>query len=158
MKSGGLDIGFVTGDAVPQLNGLWKSLDRFGYPPFGFNSIVFNFKDTTGGLDKIIAQQYVREALAHLVDQDGYLRACTTAPRRRTALLRGPPPSPYTPDNALTNPYPFSIQTASQLLTSHGWNVKPNGTTTCTSPGTGPQFGEGIPAGAAIHIRAVFKE
>jgi peptide/nickel transport system substrate-binding protein len=46
-----------------------------------------------------------------------------------------------------TNPYPFSVSAAQQLLSSHGWKVAPGGTTTCQNPslcGAGISKGEGI--------------
>ena len=45
------------------------------------------------------------------------------------------------------NPYPFSVSAAQQILSSHGWKVVPNGTTTCQNPtlcGAGITKGEGI--------------
>jgi peptide/nickel transport system substrate-binding protein len=46
---------------------------------------------------------------------------------------------------------PYSISAASKLLKSHGWDVKPGGTTTCVKPGTGSnECGAGIPAGTPL--------
>ena len=51
------------------------------------------------------------------------------------------------------NAYPYNPAKAAQLLTSHGWAVKPGGTTTCASPGTGPtQCGAGVEAGAPLNL------
>ena len=39
------------------------------------------------------------------------------------------------------------------MLKSHGWDVKPNGVSTCASPGTGPNnCGAGIKAGAKLEF------
>ena len=39
------------------------------------------------------------------------------------------------------------------MLKSHGWDVKPNGVSTCASPGTGPnECGAGIKAGAKLEF------
>ena len=75
--------------------------------------------------------------------------APTAAPPRPPTARSRPSRRPRTcPTNAATNPYPYSISAASQLLSSHGWKVVPNGTTTCQSPGTGPtNCGAGIPKG-----------
>jgi len=61
------------------------------------------------------------------------------------------PVSPFTPANAKTDHYPFSISDAISLLKSHGWTVTPNGTDVCKSAGTGAtQCGAGIPAGTKL--------
>ena len=39
--------------------------------------------------------------------------------------------SPYAPSFGSSAPYPFSVDSATKLLESHGWNVVPNGKTTC---------------------------
>jgi peptide/nickel transport system substrate-binding protein len=63
------------------------------------------------------------------------------------------PATNYVPSNVATNPYPYSISAASQLLSSHGWKVVPNGTTNCQSPGSGPtNCGAGIPAGQNLNF------
>jgi peptide/nickel transport system substrate-binding protein len=48
-------------------------------------------------------------------------------------------------------PYPFSEANAVALLKANGWTVVPNGTTTCTKPGTAKgDCGAGIPAGTPL--------
>jgi peptide/nickel transport system substrate-binding protein len=126
----------------------------WGYPSGGFNYLVFNFKDTTNNWDKIIGQLYIRQAIAHLQDQAGIIKGVY---KGAAAPAYGPvpaiPQSAYVPSNAATNPYPFSTSAASQLLSSHGWKVVPNGTTTCQSPGTAAnQCGAGIPKGQNLNI------
>ena len=59
------------------------------------------------------------------------------------------PPTYFASSEEKTNPYPYDPAKAKTLLSSHGWKVVPNGTSTCTKPGTGAnQCGAGIPAGA----------
>jgi peptide/nickel transport system substrate-binding protein len=54
-------------------------------------------------------------------------------------------------------PYPYSVSTATSLLKSHGWDVNPNGVTTCTSPGTGPSdCGAGIAAGQKLAFTMLY--
>ena len=65
------------------------------------------------------------------------------------------PASPFTPSNATTNPYPFSVDAAANLLKSHGWTVNPGGTNVCKSAGSGAnQCGAGIPAGQKLEFTA----
>jgi peptide/nickel transport system substrate-binding protein len=153
--AGKLDIGGVPSDDVPQVNKV-KGLgyNVYGYPDLGFSYIVFNFKDTTDNWDKIVGQLYIRQALAHLQDQAAVIHGGFHG---AAAAAYGPvpavPATAYVPTDAATNPYPFSTSSAAALLKAHGWTVVPNGTTTCTSPGTAAnQCGAGIPKGQKISI------
>lgn len=137
---------------VPQIKA--EGYNVYGYPDLGFSYVVFNFKDTTNHWDKVIGQLYIRQALAHLSDQAAIIHGAFNG---AAAPAYGPvpavPATAYVPSNAATNPYPYSISAASQLLSSHGWKVVPNGTTTCQSPGTGPtNCGAGIPQGQNLNF------
>jgi peptide/nickel transport system substrate-binding protein len=153
IKSGSIDVAYVDYNDVPQLPEVLRlGYSYFGMPDFGMTFANYNFKDKTGDFDSIIGQSYIRQALAHLVDDQGWITAYMHG---AGAPAYGPipayPQSPYLPSNAATNPYPFSVQTAIDILKSHGWNVVPGGTDTCTSPGTGAnQCGAGIPAGTKL--------
>ncbi len=155
MLAGKLTQGDVTADELPQVPRLKQGgYNVYGYPDLGFSYAVFNFKDTTNHWNDIINQLYIRQALAHLSDQAAIIHG---AYKDAAAPAYGPvpaiPATAYVPANAATNPYPYSISAASQLLSSHGWHVVPNGTTTCQSPGTRPtQCGKGIPAGQNLNF------
>jgi peptide/nickel transport system substrate-binding protein len=155
LLAGKLDEGSVPSDSLPQVPKLkGGGYNVYGYPDLGFDYIVFNFKDTTDNWNKIVGQLYFRQALAHLQNQTAVIHG---AYHGAAAPAYGPvpavPATAYVPSNAATNPYPYSISDASQLLSSHGWKVVPNGTTTCVSPGSGPtNCGAGIPAGQKISI------
>jgi peptide/nickel transport system substrate-binding protein len=155
LLAGQLTFGFVPPEDMPQvprIKGLGYNV--YGYPSLGFSYVVFNFKDTTNNWDKVIGQLYIRQALAHLSDQPAIIKGVFDG---AAAPAYGPvpaiPATNYIPSNAAVNPYPYSIADATQLLTSHGWKVVPNGTTTCVSPGTGPtNCGAGIPAGQNLNF------
>ena len=159
IKSGSIDVAYVDFDDVPQLPQVLRlGYDYAGEPDFGMTFGNYNFKDKTGDFNNIIAQLYVRQALAHLVDQQGWITAFMHG---AGAPAYGPipayPQSPFLPADAATNPYPFSISTAVSLLKSHGWTVTPGGTDTCTSPGTGAsQCGAGIPAGTKFAFNYIY--
>jgi peptide/nickel transport system substrate-binding protein len=159
IKAGSIDVAFVDYDDVPQLPSVLRSgYNYFGEPDFGMNFGNYNFKDTTGHFNSIISQLYVRQALAHLEDEQGWITAFMHG---AGAPAYGPvpayPQSPYLPSNAATDPYPFSISTAISILKSHGWTVVPGGTDTCTSPGTGAnQCGAGIPAGTKFAFNYIY--
>jgi peptide/nickel transport system substrate-binding protein len=158
VKAGKVDIGYTPLTDVPQVNTLASQYNEFGYSDFGFSFVAYNFPDTTGDFNKIIAQLYVRQALAHLEDEPGYVKAFFYgAGGQAFGPVPEIPQSPFTPANALTNPYPYSPSTAESLLKSHGWTIVPNGTDTCSSPGTGPtNCGAGIPAGTKLQWNVIY--
>src|SRR3984957_16346789 len=159
--TGNLDVGPVDFSDFPQLAKL-KSLgyNVWGYPDFGFNYIPYNFLDHTGDFDKIISQLYIRQALAHLQDESAVINSkgiFDGAAGQAYGPVPAVPKSPFAPANALSNPYPFSISAASKLLSSHGWDVKPGGTTTCTKPGSASdECGAGIPAGTPLTWNLIY--
>jgi peptide/nickel transport system substrate-binding protein len=152
LKSNAATVGYVPLADVPQANSLKTNYSVFGYPSLGFHAIFYNFKDTTGNFDKIIGQLYIRQALAELNSQQGIIKAVYHgAGAPQAGPIGAYPPSQYTPANAKNTPYPYSPTNAVNLLKSHGWTVVPNGTTTCSKPGTGAnECGAGIPAGAKL--------
>jgi peptide/nickel transport system substrate-binding protein len=158
VKSGNLDQGYVPLTDVPQVPSIKSTYNVFGYPGFGFNYVTYNFKDTTGDFNNIIAQLYIRQAFAHLEDEAGYIKSFFHG---AGGQAYGPVPSipatPYTPSNALSNPFPFSVSAAISLLKSHGWTVNPGGTDVCANAGTGAtQCGAGIPKGTKLAFNMIY--
>jgi len=154
-----IDIGYMPLTDMPQLARVKAAgYHVFGYPDWGYTYVNYNFADKTGDFNNIINQLYVRQALAHLEDEDGYIHAFFHG---AGGLAYGPVPavpvSPYSPANALTNPYPFSVSAAASLLKSHGWHVVPGGVSTCARPGTGSgECGSGIPAGTKLAFNLIY--
>jgi peptide/nickel transport system substrate-binding protein len=153
IRAGAIDVAYVDYNDVPQLPTVLRlGYSYFGEPDFGMEFANYNFKDTTGDFDNIISQLYIRQALAHLVDQQGWITAFMHG---AGAPGYGPipayPQSPYLPADAATDPYPFSVSDAVSILKAHGWTVNPGGTDVCSSPGTGASnCGAGIPAGTKL--------
>jgi peptide/nickel transport system substrate-binding protein len=152
VKAGALDMAWIPMADVPQAKSVSGNYDEWGFPGFGWQGVIYNFKDTTGGFSNVIGQLYIRQALAHLVDQQGYVTAYLHgAGSPGYGIVSQYPATPFAPADAESNPYPYSPSTAESLLKSHGWSVVPGGTDTCTSPGTGPtNCGAGIPAGTKL--------
>jgi peptide/nickel transport system substrate-binding protein len=154
-----IDLGYMPLTDVPQLNAVKAAgYHVFGYPGWGFAYANYNFADKTGDFNNIINQLYIRQALAHLEDEAGYIKAFFHG---AGGLAYGPipsvPTSPYTPANALKNPYPYSVSAAAGLLKSHGWTVVPGGISTCAKPGTGAgECGAGIPAGTKLAFNVLY--
>ena len=159
IKSGSVDFGWVAEEDFPQIPSL-KGLgyNYFGLPDFGDYFVAYNFKDKTGDFNNVVAQLYFRQAMQHLEDQAGQIKAFFDG---NGDPAYGPipvyPRSPFLPANAATNPYPFSVSDAINLLKANGWNVTPNGTDTCANPGTGSgQCGAGILAGTKLAFNLIY--
>ncbi len=117
----------------------------------GFDYWVENYNNPTYG--PLFKQLYFRQALQHLVDQPAWI----------TSFLKGyavpsyspvplAPANPFADANSKTNPYPYSVTAAKNLLTSHGFKLV-NGVMTCESPGTGAtNCGAGVSRGLALNL------
>jgi peptide/nickel transport system substrate-binding protein len=159
VKTGSVDFGYVPQEDVPQLPSL-KGLgyNYYGLPDFGNYFVAYNFKDTTGSFNAIASQLYFRQAMQHLEDQAGQIKAYFNgAGDPAYGPIPEYPKSPFLPANAATNPYPFSVTDAMNLLKANGWNVVANGTDTCAKPGTGSgECGAGVPAGAKLAFNLIY--
>jgi peptide/nickel transport system substrate-binding protein len=162
-RSGGpsaVTVGNVPSQYAPQLSSLASEgyeVNKAASYSFNYFPLNLNSGATTspGGepVRYVFRQGYFRNALQHLVDQAGWIHAFLYNTANETC---GPipfaPPSPLVstasiPLAACT----FDPATAKSELTSHGWNVVPNGTTTCQKPGTGAgECGAGISKGEGI--------
>ncbi|HEX6448326.1 MAG TPA: ABC transporter substrate-binding protein [Trebonia sp.] len=158
LKAGALDVGYVPSDDVVSAKSLSSSYNIFGYPGYGWQGAFYNFKDTTGDFNNIIKQLYVRQALQHLVDQQGIIKAYLHGAGGTDYGTVGQyPPTQYTPSDDLSNLYPYSPTDAANLLKSHGWSVVPGGTDSCTKPGTAAnECGAGIPAGTKLTFNFLY--
>jgi peptide/nickel transport system substrate-binding protein len=117
---------------------------------WGTTYFLMNFNNPKTG--PIIQQPYIRQAMQSLIDEPAFL----SGPLKGYGHTDyGPvpvvPSNPYIDAYEAKGPWPFNPTTAKNLLTSHGWTVKPNGVTTCAKPGTGSgQCGKGIAAGTGL--------
>ena len=159
VKSKSIDVARVASTYVPQLPQVQRlGYNMFGMGNFGMNFLNYNFEDKTNHFNSIVKNLYFRQAMAHLEDQQGWITAFMHG---AGAQAYGPipayPKSPYLPANAATNPYPFSVSTAVNLLKSHGWTVNAGGTDVCQNAGSGPnQCGAGIPAGTQLKFNLIY--
>jgi len=159
IKAGSIDVGYVSPTDVPQLPQLAHlGYNYFGMPVFGMMIANYNFKDTTGDFNNIVAQLYFRQAMAHLEDQQGWISAFMYgAGDPAYGPIPAYPQSPFLPSNAATNPYPFDVNTAVSILRSNGWTVSPGGTDFCAKAGTGAgDCGAGIPAGTKLAFNLIY--
>jgi len=150
LRSGQLDVGYVPLDSaktLPQLKSM--GFDSAPWNIYGFNSLFLNFNNPVAG--PIFKQLYVRQAMQSLVNQDEYISAALGGYGKPTygPIINGPSTLPNS--STQQNPYPFDVQLARKLLTSHGWLVTPGQTATCASAGAGAnQCGAGVAAGAKL--------
>jgi peptide/nickel transport system substrate-binding protein len=156
---GGITVGYVpTVDLLSSnSNPLEGSYSLAPWPYFSISGIVPNFNNPTVGA--LFRQLYIRQALAHVIDQNTMIRV---ALKGYGVPTYGPiplfPPNPYLSPAQKKNPYPFSVSAAADLLRSHAWKVQPNGTSTCDHPGAGPnQCGPGISAGAKLQFTLLYE-
>ncbi|MEV6902522.1 peptide ABC transporter substrate-binding protein [Amycolatopsis sp. NPDC051372] len=153
LRAGGVDYGYV-----PTTNlGQSPKLEAQGYriEPWNGWSITYSpFNFNNPQLGAAFKQLYVRQALQHAVDQD----SITSVIWRGTARVDyGPVPQDndvkYLSARQKTNPYPFDLDAARELLTRHGWKPGSDGILECAAPGNGPaQCGEGVNAGTRLSL------
>ncbi len=121
LRTGSLDIAQLDFSQLGQVNSLRsQGYSVYGYPPFGWFGAIINFKDKTGHFDKIIGQLYVRQALAHLIDQPAYVKGIfknAGVAGLRTGPL-GPARRPTRRPTPRNPPYPFNPSAAVSLLKS----------------------------------------
>jgi peptide/nickel transport system substrate-binding protein len=162
LRSGQLTFGLVPSSDYPQIPTLKKSgFNVFGNDDEGWDYLVFNFKDKTNSWDKIIGQLYVRQALAHLVDTQGYISGIFHGDAQ---FADGPvpaiPASPFVPSNALKAVYPYDPNATKAIFKAHGWQLVGSGSSavqTCQKPGTAAgDCGAGIPKGAKMAFTLVY--
>ena len=146
VRSGGVDYGYIPTQDVDQRS----SLSKYTFQPWigwSINYFQINFTNEKNG--PLYKQLYIRQAIQHLIDQDGYLKNLL-----KGYGVPGYGPVPIKPANSYAdsfeqhNPYPFDVAAATKLLKDNGWTVNPGGISTCNNPGSGSgQCGAGIVSG-----------
>ena len=118
--------------------------------PWSINYFPINFNSTAnnGQAGKIFSQLYFRQAFQLLVNQPLYIKQID---KGYGAPTYGPvpvcPTNTFATSGEKANPYAYDKARAIALLTSNGWDVKPNGTTTCSDAAKC-----GVPAGTPLDI------
>jgi peptide/nickel transport system substrate-binding protein len=118
---------------------------------WGITYFVFNFHNPTAG--PIFAQAYFRQAMQSLIDEQAFIKGPLNGFGHTDYGPVPSKPTTFATPYELKGPWRFNPAKAKSMLKSHGWDVKPNGVSTCASPGTGPgQCGTGIRAGAKLEF------
>lgn len=158
LENGSLDVGYVPLTSLSAI----PALERHGYKiadwtQDSFGGLIFQYaaKDPA---TPILKQLYIRQAMTHLIDINGIIKKIWNG---KAGYVSGPVPNPNGEGTDVapaekSDPYPFSVSAAKSLLTSHGWDVKPNGVSTCVRAGTAAnECGAGIKQGAPLSFRIV---
>jgi peptide/nickel transport system substrate-binding protein len=157
LRSGQISVGYLPTTDIGQKQVIANS----GYTlnvwvDAGINYFPYNFNNPTVG--PVFKQLYFRQAVQHLINQPEYISkifAGYASPTYGPVPIQ--PANPFVDSFVKSNPYPFSVSAARQALTSHGWTVHPNGTTTCTSPGAGAsQCGAGVKGGTKLSFNLLY--
>jgi peptide/nickel transport system substrate-binding protein len=123
----------------------------------GVAGIIPNFYNTQTG--PLAGQLYIRQAMEDLIDRPqlvskifgGYADP-GNGPVPVTAFSQW-----ASPLEKSGGPYPYDPAKATALLTAHGWQVVPNGTSTCKSPGTSAtECGAGITKGEPLSFQLLY--
>ncbi len=123
----------------------------------GVTGITPNLYNAQDG--PVFQQLYVRQAMEELINRNQIVQKVYNG-----YADPGNGPIPVT---ALSNwaspleksggPYPYNPTAAVALLKQHGWNVVPNGVTTCQNAGSGAnQCGAGIKAGQRMEFQLLY--
>jgi peptide/nickel transport system substrate-binding protein len=126
---------------------------------WGTSFYAVNEQSTVGDHAAIFKQLYFRQALAYLMNQPGDL----AGPLKGYGTEQPGPVGNYPLTSWLSAqgkqgpPYPYSPAKAKSLLTSNGWSVAPNGTTTCAKAGSAAgDCGAGITAGTPLSFNFTY--
>lgn len=152
LRSGNsINYGYVPPQEASQSSVLAsQGYTKYVWQGWGTTYFLMNFHNPKTG--PIIKQTYIRQAMQSLIDQPAFV----SGPLKGFGHPNyGPVPSqpsnPYSDAYETKGPWPYSPKKAVSLLSSHGWSVKPNGVTTCASPGSGAgHCGPGVAAGTQL--------
>ena len=137
-----IDVGYLPQEDAPakSINATVGSNPLSGYTLtpwalWGINYFVVNYQSTTGAAP-IFKQLYFREALEDEMNQEAVISGPLRGYGTTTVGPVGTNPVTQwlSPQGKSGDPFPYNPDKAKSLLTSHGWNVVPNGVTTCTDP------------------------
>ncbi len=160
LKNGRLDFGYVPPQNLSPVSGtqIVPASSPLGsgytlsaaYSP-GIDYFVINFNNPTVG--PAFRQLYVRRALQELIDQDGIVNAVDRGyGYPTTGGVPAQPANQWVPAiqslNSGRGPYPFSVDSATALLTSHGW-THAGDVMTCEKPAL---CGPGVAAGTKLAL------
>jgi peptide/nickel transport system substrate-binding protein len=148
LRTGGVDYGYLPFSEVAQAKALEASGYRFDpWIAWGINYMPVDFANPKTG--PLFEQLYIRQALQMLIDQKGYVQSLLKGygwPTYGPVPIK--PANPYVSSYVKSGPYEYSPKQVASLLRKHGWNVKPDGVSTCAG-----QCGAGIAQGTKLELK-----
>jgi peptide/nickel transport system substrate-binding protein len=166
LSSQKIDVGYLpTVNAPPPAAGAvvgqnpLPGYDLTALYEWGLSYYPYNFRNNTYRRF-IFNQLYFREALQHLVDQEGVINGPLHGYGKVTVGPVGnyPVTKYLSPElRKIGDNFPLSLGTARHLLTSHGWTIPASGPATCTKPGTAStDCGAGIKLGDKLDFSLIY--
>lgn len=157
LQGGTVDYGYVPTTDIGAIGGLKsRGINIDPWYEWGLTFIGINFSNPKYA--PLLKQVYIRQAMERLIDQPTYVKDVLKGYGTPTY---GPvptfPKTSFLNPAANSNPFPYSVSAARQLLTSHGWSIPKTGAAKCTKPGSGAgECGAGIAAGASLSMPLMF--
>jgi peptide/nickel transport system substrate-binding protein len=153
-----LTAGWVPSEDIPAI----PSIQAEGYnitkqPEWGFDYIIPNTQNPQVG--PVLSQIYIRQVLAHLMDQNTIIKVFRHGYGVPTygAVPVYPKGNPFLTSAEASNPYPYSVSAAEQLLAAHGWKVNPGGTDYCAKPGSAAdECGKGVAMDQQLSLNLIY--
>jgi peptide/nickel transport system substrate-binding protein len=138
LKAGTVDVAVVPPADLPRRGAPGQAVGGYNLVPFYSFGVSYIQPNFNGPARDLMRQLYVRQALQELVDQPGMVSSVWHGYAVPTAgPVPAAPASQWQPSAESANDgqgsYPFSIQNARSLLTSHGWQ-EVGGVMTCENP------------------------
>lgn len=157
------DDTLTTGYIPSQYSKRTKQLEDKGYrvyPQHNFGISYISLNHASNKVAPLLQQQYIRQAMQHMINQPQYIKSAYNG---SAFAVHGPvptkPDNPYVSDYVKNVPYKYDPEKGSKLLEQRGWDVKPDGVSTCAKPGSGAnQCGKGIASGAKLELRLVYSQ
>ncbi|WP_328354485.1 peptide ABC transporter substrate-binding protein [Streptomyces sp. NBC_00445] len=151
LRSGSVDYGYIEATDLDQK----ESFTAQGYevkPWSGWAITYMPYNFNNPAMGAVFKQLYARQAVQHSIDQASLAKVVLNG----TAVVGyGPIPqgqaSDFVAPEQKNNPYPFSTDTARNLLTEHGWTEQ-GGVMTCTEPA---KCGEGVAEGTKFEMQVL---
>jgi peptide/nickel transport system substrate-binding protein len=124
--------------------------------PWGINYYAMNFQSSVSDHAAIFKQLYFRQVMAYLMNQKAIISGPLRGYGQPTVGPVGATPATswLSAKGKQGEPYPYDPAKAKALLASHGWNVVPNGVSTCTDPA---KCGAGISKGTGLSFNFLYE-
>jgi peptide/nickel transport system substrate-binding protein len=124
--------------------------------PWGIDYYAMNYQSSVGDHAAIFKQLYFRQVMAYIMNQQAIIKGPLRGYGKPTVgpVANIPATEWLSAKGRQGEPYPYSPTKAKALLVAHGWNVVPNGVSTCTDPA---KCGAGITKGTQLNFNFIYE-